>query len=457
MTDHKHRRNEKHIIPQLMWDVVQEKVERHKKQRKSSLPPSSSAVLVKRFNYNVHQDAWNCECGCNEEQNLFFQYISHTKDPIWKSDDVTRDYISVRFGDDDHHDEGSTHISPSRNSTRNSYSYQADYIREKMLRNGLYSPSEEDHFEILGCSNSQVRNYTFLFRRVTGAVHLRKNQSGKNVRSEHLLLSILPKLKELEKKKGVSKRVKYTGLLFSGVRCFVDLPKNITIIKEIGSIDRDGFDFTDGTGLISIKLARHISSQMKLNSVPSVFQIRYGGMIDDQDAYICKGVLLVDPTEENQFIISFRKSMKKVQLTSNHACDWTKHMNHKLGIVDYSQKKIGKLNQQLVCLLSANVPHQDLLSIQNFHLENVRQSWHDPFALGFLTAMDAKERMWDSYEQLLIQIQDTTYYADRLPSKYVTLAQSRTRYGILLFTFFNGLERKTRTTFLTHNVITLDA
>lgn len=47
---------------------------------------------------------------------------------------------------------------------------------------------------------------------------------------------------------------------------------------------------------------------MDLNSIPSAFQIRYGG---------CKGVIAIDPSlGENREIIVIRESMKKFESNS---------------------------------------------------------------------------------------------------------------------------------------------
>ena len=52
-----------------------------------------------------------------------------------------------------------------------------------------------------------------------------------------------------------------------------------------------------------------------------------------------------------------------MQLNSTNN-QWSEHMNNKLGFVDYiTPKNVGKLNQQLICLLSTNVPSKTLLEL----------------------------------------------------------------------------------------------
>jgi len=488
------------VIPEVIWDVVNEKRVYNKKRSRAA---NTTGVWIRKFHYNVPQEAWGGDCGCIQQQNLFFEYITSVyKDSatnggnsIHDHDEmISEDFISVQFGDNVRNNNSYSFFQQRHSSNTNThneekystsspnlrtYYYQADKLRERMLRNGLTSP-KGDHFQLLGCSNSQVRNYSFLFRRVhknSGSTsrsntHTKKSlkrqlnvtiQSAsahfhrlQNMTNEQLLTSILPNLTQLEQKKGVSKRVKYTGLLFSGIKCFVNLPQS-TLIRRIGSIENNGFDFTDGVGLISIKLAREITKQllkkgkngkkqfigmMKKNEVPSVFQIRYGGAIqqcssdkDDStdimkpstmESYVCKGVLLVDPTEEDEYILSFRSSMQKIQLSDNNN-QWGPHMNHILGIVDYSTPKVGKLNQQVTCLLSANVPNEILLEIQQNHLHQIRNCWSDPTALGYMAAMEEEERFWDLYQELILNDSWRTEY-DRLPSAYISLAQRRPKY-----------------------------
>ena len=200
-------------------------------------------MLIRKLSYVVSSEEWGNECGWVCQHNLLFEYLRNvyprpSSGGGCGSDDdanVSDDFISVQFGDThsphhrhEHGNERQRHryehsnISP----TLRSYYYQADVIRERMLRNGLKSPNG-DEFQLLGCSNSQVRNYSFLFRRVsppnpnnnTLTASKNKKKSRKSVRvstnsyfhrlqhftNEELLASLLPKLIQLEEKKGVSK------------------------------------------------------------------------------------------------------------------------------------------------------------------------------------------------------------------------------------------------------------
>jgi hypothetical protein len=138
------------------------------------------------------------------------------------------------------------------------------------------------------------------------------------------MIQILPELRALEQKKGIPKRVKYAGLIFSGITA-VTLP-TVVVVEEIESKMANGFDFTDGPGLISIKLAKWVQKELGIQGAcPSIFQIRYCGKVSrwktkKEQGYVCKGVLVVDPTNDQMYKIQVRSSMLKVT-SSQTACD----------------------------------------------------------------------------------------------------------------------------------------
>merc|ERR1740124_1539166 len=370
------------------------------------------------------KNAW-VYCDTTLQRNLLFEYIRNNK----RKECVADDFIAIEFEDGS----SNKHIkSPAQSDLDNSsrmvthsssvftYSYQADHIRQKFLRSGIISPTG-DHYHILGCSNSQVKKYSFLFKKTRHST-LQEN--------EKFLESIIPDLRGVKEKKGVAKRVKYSGLLFSGVRTFVTMPKE-TLVQEIADVRSNGFDFADGSGLMSIKLAQVIKKQMKLNEIPSVVQIRFGGkvrMLDGtyQDS-LCKGVLLVDPFEVKTCVLSLRPSMLKIKLASSdesREMNWQACMGLKLGVVDWSERKIGKMNQQLICLLSANIPHSELMSIQSLHLESINKCLRDPFSLGYLMAMEC----WQLYQDLILRIYSSNIKMNRMPVEYLSLCHRATKY-----------------------------
>ncbi|XP_041013861.1 probable RNA-dependent RNA polymerase 1 [Juglans microcarpa x Juglans regia] len=88
--------------------------------------------------------------------------------------------------------------------------------------------------------------------------------------------------------------------------------------------------FSEGIGKISEELARKVATKLGCNSVPSAFQIRYGGY---------KGVVAVDPTSSMK--LSLRKSMCKY-----------KSDNTQLDVLAWSKFQPYFLNRQIITLLS---------------------------------------------------------------------------------------------------------
>ncbi|KAH6798690.1 RNA-dependent RNA polymerase 1 [Perilla frutescens var. frutescens] len=90
------------------------------------------------------------------------------------------------------------------------------------------------------------------------------------------------------------------------------------------------YTFSDGIGKISAEFARRVASKCGLRSVPSAFQIRYGGY---------KGVIAIDPTSSVK--LSLRPSMLK------YPSD-----NTKLDVLAWSKYQPCFLNRQIISLLS---------------------------------------------------------------------------------------------------------
>eukprot|EP00961_Rhodomonas_salina_P007424 100344-Rhodomonas_salina.1 len=166
--------------------------------------------------------------------------------------------------------------------------------------------------------------------------------------NEEHLLKVHPNLRVLERKKGAPKRVKYAGLMFSGLATAATLPSDVQVSKIATYRNGTTFDFTDGVGLISCKLERVVQNQLGLRECSSVFQIWYCGTVTRLDKskkeFICKGVLVVDPDQEDVHAIQMRASMLKTE-ASVTAC---KVLGGKLqGVTGHSQPSPGRLGQQL--------------------------------------------------------------------------------------------------------------
>ena len=378
-------------IPSIAWDVVSSGL---KEQRKK--PNNNGKILIRKFRYVIAEKKWTIggSTGNVELKNLFFEFLSSSPPSckqVYSNNKIAEDFIAIQF-DDKVGNPGSGNDGIPRIS-----SFQSDQIREKFLRSGLKQPDSNNVYYVVGCSNSQIKDFSFLFRR------------SKSLKANvNYLKDILPNIEKLEEKKGVAKRVKYTGLLFSGVKNFVTLPKDVDIRKG-RSVEHNDYDFTDGPGIISMKLAKFISEQMNLREVPSVFQVRYGGTVNDgreTKLRLCKGVLLVDPTETNRHLLTFRESMLKIEISQYS--NWQKCMGMKLGIVDFSKKTIGKISRQTLTLLTASVPDESLLEIQRDHIQVIENCWDDPFWLAYVAAMynnTGKNRiLWKTYSILIQNI-----------------------------------------------------
>lgn len=343
-----------------------------------------------QFTYSL-KDCKFVKANVSEASNLFFQYAASIQE------DVSREYIVVQMDDQDQYDDDPR----AKRPTRNFFSYDVDERREVILRHGIQvvdlqqeqQQQQQEHtvFHFLGCSNSQVQRHCYIFRR---SPNLQSNEGR--------LLRVLPNLLQLERKKGIPKRVKYTGLLFSGITP-VTLPKDNLIVQEIQSVKDKGYDFTDGPGLISRKLALWVKEQLGIRGdCPSVFQIRYCGLVnrlDDKKAgFVCKGILVVDPRNDETYALQFRSSMLKID-SSHAACA---SLQYTLGICDYSRPTPGLLGQQMVCLFSASVETNDMMRLQSEHLNCAEKALEDPFSMAWILALDRRRHVWQNFHKLLM-------------------------------------------------------
>ncbi|CAF0708569.1 unnamed protein product [Brachionus calyciflorus] len=176
--------------------------------------------------------------------------------------------------------------------------------------------------------------------------------------------SLLKKFGNFDKIKDIAKYSARVGLLLSSSKKVLELEES-NIDYDLPDIERNGFNFTDGCGLISIKLMTEITDKLNITSsyehqkykCPSVIQIRLNG---------CKGVL---STWENmtERKIKLRKSLVKFE--------WTKKEPYILGICDDGISRpytYGYLNKQFICILSANgIPDDVLLSKQKLYFSDM--------------------------------------------------------------------------------------
>ena len=226
---------------------------------------------------------------------------------------------------------------------------------EKILRTGIKVDGKL--YSFLGCSNSGLHRRSLYF------------MQGSLEDCQKLLDGVI-NFSAL-KNDSAAKCTKYVGFLFAGCEYIVQLPSDLKIflVPNVLSSDQK-YNFTDGCGLISYALAKWIwknneKTFQNWTEVPSVLQICYNG-----GGIMCKGVLLVDYREKTKNCIRFRKSMVKVNHRSETRKSAPTNLDYKLGIVSVnSRPKIGKLNKQVIALLTANIPEDTLLEIQDSFLK----------------------------------------------------------------------------------------
>lgn len=160
------------------------------------------------------------------------------------------------------------------------------------------------------------------------------------------------------------KRAARIGMLLSSAESKVLLTDSEII--QIDDVERNGYNFTDGCGKVSIKTAEALTKSLGVGhlyshqevKVPSVFQVRLKG---------CKGVLALDLGVEHG--IQVRPSMVKFE--------WRQKKSHPLRIVENGYSKpneIGRINKQFIQLLSSlGVPDEVFETKQWEHLGNVEQ------------------------------------------------------------------------------------
>eukprot|EP01127_Copromyxa_protea_P014668 TRINITY_DN4133_c0_g1_i1.p1 TRINITY_DN4133_c0_g1~~TRINITY_DN4133_c0_g1_i1.p1 ORF type:complete len:875 (-),score=126.27 TRINITY_DN4133_c0_g1_i1:254-2878(-) len=131
-------------------------------------------------------------------------------------------------------------------------------------------------------------------------------------------------------------------------------PEDYEVVDDIYA--STGTPYTDGCGEMPLHLARRIAEKLKLNSVPSAFQIRWGG---------CKGVLVVNPKVNKTL---FRASMKKYDIPN--PSDFQKEIE----VIRYSRAVPGHMNREFIPLFHClGVPKEAFFKLQDQAFEYVTQ------------------------------------------------------------------------------------
>ncbi|KAF8035864.1 hypothetical protein BT93_C1784 [Corymbia citriodora subsp. variegata] len=175
------------------------------------------------------------------------------------------------------------------------------------------------------------------------------------------------------KNKNVAKCAARMGQCFSSTYATVEVPRK-EVHENFPDIERNGYCFSDGIGMITPDLAREVAEKLKLElNTPSAYQIRYAGY---------KGVVACWPSKGDGIRLSLRRSMNKFQ--SNHTtleiCNWTRYQP-------------GFLNRQIVTLLSTlKVPDEVFWDMQEKMVYKLNQMLIDSdVAFDVLTSSCAEQ------------------------------------------------------------------
>ena len=385
-------------IPLADWREASRHLEQERKKKKKN-QRKRGVVGLAHFTYSLKDQAL-VKSSSEEPCSLFWNYIQATEE------NLSERYLVLQM--DDENTEALTEELREAAKGRTNYSYDTDHLREKILLSGIRVEKVSNawtHFHYMGSSNSQVQRHVYVFR-----------QANALLENQDRIKTLLPEVASLA---SIPKRVKYTGLLFSGISP-VELPDDLTV-KEIHSVKNQKFDFTDGPGLISLKLAQWIAQKLKYLSEknpPSVFQIRYCGSVKrlngEEQGYVCKGVLLVDPRNTSTYEIQVRESMLKTK-ASLRACNI---LQNTLGIcADSSRTSPGRLGQQMICLLSDTVSNTDFKSLQREYSEHALNCSTDVCSMAWMLAMNRKRGIGYDFQKLVEQCLDKTPASKNLDSK----------------------------------------
>ncbi|XP_060070919.1 uncharacterized protein LOC132550843 [Ylistrum balloti] len=192
-------------------------------------------------------------------------------------------------------------------------------------------------YEFLACSNSQLREHGVWF------VCPNNGETAESIRFA---------AGDLTKETCVATYVSRMGLCFSASRATVEVDVDRGSVKFIDDVKLGSYCFTDGIGKISVPLAKKVAGSLKMDPVPSAFQIRYGG---------CKGVIAMDPTLGKTEQIHIRGSMRKFESPSKN-----------LEILQTTHPGQLHLNRQVITLMSGlGVPDNVFMSLQEKMLFNI--------------------------------------------------------------------------------------
>ncbi len=224
------------------------------------------------------------------------------------------------------------------NATDKSSSNEIFTRIKRAMANGI--TIGERHFEFLAFGNSQFREHgAYFFAPLP-------HEQAEDIRIW---------MGNFDDIKIVAKHAARLGQCFSTTRA---INGTRVEIRETLDIERNGYNFTDGVGMISSFLAKMVASELGLlngsEDPPSLYQFRLGG---------CKGVLAISP-EARMREMFIRPSQYKFPAAHNG-----------LEIIRWSQFAAATLNRQIIIVLSAlGVPDEKFVSKLKEMLSNLAEA-----------------------------------------------------------------------------------
>jgi RNA-dependent RNA polymerase len=215
-----------------------------------------------------------------------------------------------------------------------------NFLKNVML-NGINVGSRI--FEFLSASNSQMKNSSYWFFNLEGSRFLEIEQ-------------IIRELGDFSKETNIHKNAARRGQCLSTTSFVKKLDPSM--IKKIDDVERNGYIFTDGIGMISLDLALECARAQKMDYA-SAFQIRLGGI---------KGIVAVNPDLKEKELICVRPSMSKFE-----------SQDTELGVIRGSTFSQGFLNRQIVTLLSTlGVPNDIFINMAYDDIQKLNKIIESP-------------------------------------------------------------------------------
>ncbi|CAG8492602.1 4569_t:CDS:2 [Acaulospora colombiana] len=155
------------------------------------------------------------------------------------------------------------------------------------------------------------------------------------------------------------------GQCFSSTVGTIELDKRQ--VRKIDDIERNDYVFSDGCGTISENLAKRVTkfywgSKQRDKEVPSVFQIRFGGVKIYLNEQSNKGVVSVDRNLQGD-VLCIRPSQTKFDAPVSRNLEICKTVRNPLA---------GHLNRQIIVILeSLGVPNDVFMELQDSMREDI--------------------------------------------------------------------------------------